>query len=393
MRFPGFTDEWKECTIRDIAKIEKGNGISKDQLSEEGDECILYGELYTKYKSEIIDEVYSKTKVDSTKLMRSQANDVLIPCSGETAEDIATARCVKMEGILLGGDLNIMRFDKQDGAFMSYQLNGKRKYDIARVAQGVSVVHLYPEHLKSIKVVLPELEEQQKIVNLLSLIDERIATQNKIIEDLKKLKSAIIDKLLGRVQTAQSDRMVKLGEIGKFTRGLTYSAEDIVEDGGIVVVRANNLSNGEAVNFYNEIVRVDKPISGSQLLKYGDMVICMANGSSALVGKASYYNETTDSIATIGAFCGIYRSDKKIVRWLLQTNKYKRVIHRSLQGGNGAIANLTPNDILGLSFIIPKQEPSIVELLQGFDEKLDIEISLLHSLQKEKQYLLSQMFI
>ena len=393
MRFPGFTDEWKECTIRDIAKIEKGNGISKDQLSEEGDECILYGELYTKYKSEIIDEVYSKTKVDSTKLMRSQANDVLIPCSGETAEDIATARCVKMEGILLGGDLNIMRFDKQDGAFMSYQLNGKRKYDIARVAQGVSVVHLYPEHLKSIKVVLPELEEQQKIVNLLSLIDERIATQNKIIEDLKKLKSAIIDKLLGRVQTAQSDRMVKLGEIGKYTRGLTYSAEDIVEDGGIVVVRANNLSNGEAVNFYNEIVRVDKPISGSQLLKYGDMVICMANGSSALVGKASYYNETTDSIATIGAFCGIYRSDKKIVRWLLQTNKYKRVIHRSLQGGNGAIANLTPNDILGLSFIIPKQEPSIVELLQGFDEKLDIEISLLHSLQKEKQYLLSQMFI
>lgn len=205
--------------------------------------------------------------------------------------------------------------------------------------------------------------------------------------------SAIIDKLLGRVQTAQSDRMVKLGEIGKFTRGLTYSAEDIVEDGGLVVVRANNLSNGEAVNFYNEIVRVDKPISDSQLLKYGDMVICMANGSSALVGKASYYNETTDSIATIGAFCGIYRSDKKIVRWLLQTNKYKRVIHKSLQGGNGAIANLTPNDILGLSFIIPMQEPSIVELLQGFDEKLDIEISLLHSLQKEKQYLLSQMFI
>ena len=209
MRFTGFTDEWKECTIRDIAKIEKGNGISKDQLSEEGDECILYGELYTKYKSEIIDEVYSKTKVDSTKLMRSQANDVLIPCSGETAEDIATARCVKMEGILLGGDLNIMRFDKQDGAFMSYQLNGKRKYDIARVAQGVSVVHLYPEHLKSIKVVLPELEEQQKIVNLLSLIDERIATQNKIIEKYESLIKGLNNILL----YATGGKSVCLGDI------------------------------------------------------------------------------------------------------------------------------------------------------------------------------------
>lgn len=209
LRFTGFTDEWKECTIRDIAKIEKGNGISKDQLSEEGDECILYGELYTKYKSEIIDEVYSKTKVDSTKLMRSQANDVLIPCSGETAEDIATARCVKMEGILLGGDLNIMRFDKQDGAFMSYQLNGKRKYDIARVAQGVSVVHLYPEHLKSIKVVLPELEEQQKIVNLLSLIDERIATQNKIIEKYESLIKGLNNILL----YATGGKSVCLGDI------------------------------------------------------------------------------------------------------------------------------------------------------------------------------------
>lgn len=205
--------------------------------------------------------------------------------------------------------------------------------------------------------------------------------------------SAIIDKLLGRVQTDESDSSVKLGEIGEFTRGLTYSADDIVEDGGVVVIRANNLSNGEAVNLYNEIVRVDKPISGSQRLKYGDMVICIANGSTTLVGKASYYNETTDSIATIGAFCGIYRSNQKIVRWLLQTNKYKQAVQKSLQGGNGAIANLIPNDILGLSFVIPKQETLIVELLQLFDEKLDIEVLLLHSLQKEKQYLLSQMFI
>ena len=268
------------------------------------------------------------------------------------------------------------------------------KRELGKIADTSTIPQINNVHINPLKIAIPaHTEEQQEIGKFLSLLDERITTQNKIIEDLKKLKSALIDNLLGRVQTDESDRMVKLGEIGKFTRGLTYSAEDIVEDGGIVVARANNLSNGEAVNLYNEIVRVDKPISDSQLLKYGDMVICMANGSSALVGKASYYNETTDSIATIGAFCGIYRSDKKIVRWLLQTNKYKRAIHKSLQGGNGAIANLTPNDILGLSFIIPKQEPSIVVLLQGFDEKLDIEISLLHSLQKEKQYLLSQMFI
>ena len=193
LRFPEFTEEWKETKLGKIAEITKGSGISKDRLSEYGSPCILYGELYTKYKSEIINEVYSRTELDSSLLVKSKANDVIIPCSGETAIDISTARCVPFNNILLGGDLNIIRLKNNDGGFFAYQLNGTRKKDIARVAQGVSVVHLYGENLKHIRVYHPAIEEQKKITRLLSLIDKRIATQNKIIEDLKKLKSAIIE--------------------------------------------------------------------------------------------------------------------------------------------------------------------------------------------------------
>ena len=200
MRFPEFTEEWEETTLGKISEITKGSGISKDQLSEQGSPCILYGELYTKYKSEIIDEVYSRTELDSSSLVKSKANDVIIPCSGETAIDISTARCVPFNNILLGGDLNIIRLKHDDGGFFAYQLNGARKKDIARVAQGVSVVHLYGENLKHIRVYHPAIEEQKKITRLLSLIDERIATQNKIIEDLKKLKCAIIEKLYTEIQ-------------------------------------------------------------------------------------------------------------------------------------------------------------------------------------------------
>lgn len=195
MRFPEFSGEWKETTLGKIAEITKGSGISKDQLSEQGSPCILYGELYTKYKSEIINGVYSRTELDSSPLVKSKANDVIIPCSGETAIDISTARCVLFNNILLGGDLNIIRLKYDDGGFFAYQLNGARKKDIARVAQGVSVVHLYGENLKQIRVYYPNIDEQRKITHLLSLIDARIATQNKIIEDLKKLKSAIIEKV------------------------------------------------------------------------------------------------------------------------------------------------------------------------------------------------------
>ncbi len=196
LRFPEFEGEWQEERLSNIADLSKGIGISKDQLSADGEPCILYGELYTKYKSETIKEVISKTNIDNTKLVKSKANDVIIPCSGETAEEIATARCVLKDDVLLGGDLNIIRLHGYDGSFMSYQLNGKRKYDIAKVAQGVSVVHLYGEHLKNIKTINPSLNEQKKIANLLSLLDERISTQNKIIDKLQSLIKGISNRLL-----------------------------------------------------------------------------------------------------------------------------------------------------------------------------------------------------
>ena len=197
LRFPEFSGEWEETTLGKISEITKGSGISKDQLSEQGSPCILYGELYTKYKSEIIGEVYSRTELDSSSLVKSKANDVIIPCSGETAIDISTARCVPFNNILLGGDLNIIRLKNDDGGFFAYQLNGVRKTDIARVAQGVSVVHLYGENLKQITVYHPAIEEQKKITRLLSLIDERIATQNKIIEKLESLIKGIAHRVAG----------------------------------------------------------------------------------------------------------------------------------------------------------------------------------------------------
>ena len=200
LRFPEFSGEWERDSLMNIASISKGSGISKEQLSDSGLPCILYGELYTKYKSEVITDIYSKTDIETKGLVSSMANDVIIPCSGEAAIEIATARCVPMSNILLGGDLNIIRLNGHDGRFFAYQLNGKRKIDIAKVAQGVSVVHLYGEHLKKINVVYPSFAEQNKIAQLLSLIDERIVTQNKIIEDLKKLKVAIRDKQLNAIR-------------------------------------------------------------------------------------------------------------------------------------------------------------------------------------------------
>ena len=374
IRFPEFTGEWKEERLSEIADIYKGAGISKDQLSDNGEPCILYGELYTKYKTETITEVISRTDIDNTKLVRSKANDVIIPCSGETAEDIATARCVIKDGILLGGDLNIIRLHNYDGSFVSYQLNGKRKYDIAKVAQGVSVVHLYGEHLKGVKTVNPCLAEQKKISRFLSLLDERIAVQNRLIEDLKKFKCAIVENVLNN----RHPRMIRLGDIGSYIRGLTYSSNDVVEQNGTFIMRSNNIVNGCSLDYYNDVVSVNKRISKEQMLQNGDIIICMANGCSALVGKSSFYDGKCPRSITVGAFCGIYRSEEPIVKWLFQTNRYRRYIWNSLQGGNGAIANLNGEDILRMSFPIPDApvKNNCVKLLTSVDFMIENATSL-----------------
>ena len=140
IRFPEFIDEWNTNKLNDISIIFKGNGLSKADICIEGKECILYGELYTSY-NEIIEDIKSKTNKKNKSFVLSKYNDVLIPSSGETPEDIAKASCVLKNNVILGGDLNIIRLQDIDGRFISYQINGQKKNELAKLTQGYSNIH------------------------------------------------------------------------------------------------------------------------------------------------------------------------------------------------------------------------------------------------------------
>jgi len=196
LRFPEFRNagEWKEKPLDAIATFYKGKGISKADISEQGEtHCIRYGELYTVY-GEVISQVVSKTNLPSADLFLSQQNDVLIPSSGETKIDIAKASCVLFDGIALGGDLNILRSDA-NGIFLSYLLNGPYKSEIAKKAQGDAVVHLYASQLKLLKVAIPKLAEQQKIADCLASIDDLITAQTQKLTALKTHKKGLMQQL------------------------------------------------------------------------------------------------------------------------------------------------------------------------------------------------------
>ena len=195
LRFSEFNkEEWKEYKLGDIAQLYKGKGLPKNDVSEKGTiPCIRYGELYTHYK-EVIDKVTSYTDLPIDDLFMSKANDVIIPSSGETKEDIATASCVLHDNVALGGDINVIR-TSNNGVFLSYYLNNVKKHDIAKIAQGISIIHLYNEQLRNLSVELPDLEEQQKIAECLSSIDSYTLCIDEKVEQLKTHKKSLLQKL------------------------------------------------------------------------------------------------------------------------------------------------------------------------------------------------------
>ena len=370
LRFPEFCGEWEETTLGKISEITKGCGISKDQLSKQGSPCILYGELYTKYKSEIIDEVYSRTELDSSALVKSKANDVIIPCSGETAIDISTARCVPHDNILLGGDLNIIRLKHDDGGFFAYQLNGARKKDIARVAQGVSVVHLYGENLKQIRVYHPNIEEQKKITRLLSLIDERIATQNKIIEDLKKLRSAIAEILFESIQ----GHTVCLSDICTILKGQQINGDCLSDTGKYYVMNGGIEPSG----YYDKCNVTAETISISE------------------GGNSCGYVQFNASPFWSGGHCYTLNDINSNAdgRYLYHFLKSHESAIMKLRIGTG-LPNIQKKDLEKFNVTLPSMaiQKSTSAFLAALENKVINEEELLGKIQAQKQYFLSQMFI
>ena len=199
LRFPEFRqdDPWEVRLLGSDATFEKGRGISKAEVDPNGrHQCIRYGELYTRY-GEVIREVISKTSAAGSALFFSRINDVIVPASGETKEDIATASCVLLDDVALGGDLNVIR-SPHNGVFLSYLLNGSKRRELAKVAQGDTVVHLYPRQLAALSVAFPSSVEQQKIADCLTSLDEVIAAQGRKVEALKAHKRGLMQQLFPR---------------------------------------------------------------------------------------------------------------------------------------------------------------------------------------------------
>ena len=387
---------WEDKKLDNVFKFYKGKGISKIELSEEGIPCIIYGELYTKYR-EVIGVVKSKTNIKKELLFMSEIGDILIPSSGETQKDIATASTVMEKNVALGGDINILRSKETiNSPYVSYYLKHIKNIEISKLSQGNSVVHLYSKQLSNLKIEIPSLEEQQKIGDFFMLLDKRIEQQEQKIALLKDYKKAMMQKIFSQKIRFKDENgndypdweEKKLGEI-------VYRNSKKNKDQKYTLIQSISNKYG-FVNQedYFEDRRVGSlDVSNYYVINNG----CFAYNPSRIdVGSLAYKNDNDISIISplYVSFKGNAKhiNDKFLLGWLF-SHKFVGKLGRLFEGSvrnTLSYENLSTIDIE--TPCIAEQE-KIALFLEVINDSIENQKELLDEIIKEKTALLNKMFI
>lgn len=400
-RFPEFKNDgkWKACVLGDIADFYKGKGISKSEASENGKiPCVRYGELYTYYK-EVITETKSFTNNSVGDLFLSKANDVIIPSSGETKEDISTASCVMKDGIALGGDINIIR-SSNNGIFLSYYLNNVKKGDIAKIAQGISIIHLYNEQLKELKICCPSLAEQKKIADCLSSMDNLILASKNKLELLKKQKNGLMQKLFPvngktvpeiRFKEFEKDGEWKMKKLGDITYMLNRRNKS---NRNLPIYSINN--KGGFTPQSEQFQGLDSNRRGYDISLYKIVTgkTFVYNPARINVGSIGYSGDIKECIVSSLYVCfkTIDEVDDDFLKYLLGTSCFRQGVENNVEGG---IRNyLFYENFSKIKIMLPSfsEQKKISLCLKAVDEKISFFSCKIAELELLKKGVLQGVF-
>jgi type I restriction enzyme S subunit len=390
LRFPDFAGKWEEKPLGDVATFSKGKGISKADISPKGaTPCIRYGELYTHYGTRI-DEVLSATDVPVSELKLSQGGEVIVPASGEDAKDIATAAVVLQRGVALGGDLNIIR-SACDGFFLASYIAGKKRLTLAAMAQGNSVVHLYPAQLGSLILSFPALPEQQKIAAFLGVVDAKLVALAAKRAALGRFKAGLMQKLFSQqlrftrddVQACPDWQKKELRAVSTINpkspnlpKRFRYIDLESVSAGTLGAVR--------------EIDATEAPSRAQRVLQHGDIIYQMVRPYQR---NNLYFDLDGVYVGSTGYAQIRAKQNRHYLFQVLHTDEFvNRVLELCTGTGYPAINS---NDLGKATIPLPHpdEQQKIADALSAMDAKIQAVADQVSKLAAFKKGLLQQMFV
>ena len=393
IRFKGFVDAWEQRKALELAEYSKGSGYSKGDLTEVGTPIILYGRLYTKYQF-AIDEVDTFV-IPQSGSVYSQGNEVIVPASGETAEDIARASAVEKSGILLGGDLNILRpFSFINPLFLALAIsNGEPQKELAKKAQGKSVVHIHNSDIQEVTISYPLRAEQDHIVAVFRHLDHLITLHQHKCDETKELKRYMLQKMFPRNGKKNPEirfagftddwEQRKLGEVAKYRNGKAHE-NSISEDGKYIVVNSKFVStNGEIRKFSDE--QMEPLYVGEIAFVLSDVPNGRAIARTFLVDKSDIYTLNQ----RIAGITPNENTDSYFLYILMNRNKY----FLKFDDGNKQ-TNLSVNDVLQFEEMYPdnEEQQKIGDYFKTLDTLITLHQRKCDEIKEVKKFMLQNMF-
>ena len=400
IRMEGFTEPWTNSKLGELVKFSKGTGYSKSDLKNSGTPIILYGRLYTNYETVISDvDTYADVKPGS---ILSQGGEVVVPASGEAAEDISVASVIENAGVIIGGDLNIILPPSDiDSAFLAIRIsNGKPHKEMAKMAQGKSVVHLHNSDLEKIDLLYPSYNEQVQISAYFGDIDKLITAHQKEIDRLSCVRKAMVEKMFPQdganvpaVRFCNYTGPWKLCVFSElFTeRHVIDTISDeypqlafTIEEG---VIRPEDKKTNK-----RDFLIIDKTTKKYLQTEYDDIIYNPAN----VIYGAIHRNALGK-----GCVSPIYKifytdQDSTFMECIVRHPRFIKEISRSMEGTVKKLRTLKPKAFLEMSaYIAPtiEEQKQIGEYFWQLDKLIETEKEELEKIKHIKSACLEKMFV
>ena len=403
LRFKGFTDPWEQRKLGEIAVFSKGVGYSKNDLCEEGTPIILYGRLYTKYETCIFDvDTFVKEKAGG---VYSKGGEVIVPASGETAEDISIASVVVKPGILLGGDLNIVSPTAEyDSAFLALTISSgaTHKY-LSSLAQGKSVVHLHNADIQSVSAKFPTKREQEKIHLLFGKIDTLITLHQRKYEKLVNIKKSMLDKMFPKngasVPEIRFKGFTDLWEQRKLEEYLEVSGQKNFEG---IYTKEDVLSVSGDFGIVNQIEFQGRSFAGASVANYGvvetgDIVYTKSPLKSNPYGIIKANKGKNGIVSTLYA---VYKPKQSanpefVQIYFEQDARMNNYMHPLVNKGAKNDMKVSAENALKGQIVFPdiKEQRTISEFFHNLDTLITLHQRKLEKLQNIKKSCLEKMFV
>ena len=398
IRFKGFEEEWNIAKIKEIAKFSKGNGYSKADLTQQGTPIILYGHMYTQYKS-VITSVNHYVKIKPNSVL-SDGNEVIIPSSGETPEDISIASAICKSNIIIGGDLNILRFNDEilNKSFAAISISySKTHKELSRYAQGKTIVHLRNNDIAKGHITYPSLNEQRLIVLFIETIETQIQATSKKLASLKQIKAASLQSMFpqegetvpkvrfkgfeGEWEEKSFSALYKKSII---KNDLTFGTDKIISVANMYYLTNVNVSDLEYLKTYN-------------IMKLGD--IAFEGNKSKRFSHGRFVENTIGDGIVSHVFVVFHpisaEHDINYRKYAINNENIMRNVLIRCTKSSTMMTDLVVDDFLKETILVPSyaEQQKIGAYFRNLDQQISLQTQRLEKLKQIKAACLDKMFV